>query len=150
MNSVKKAMISAVAVASVVAVAAPVNAEYPPIEDVKPSTIISTISFDRTPATVDSESRKVLSTVSPGATTSIKVFVGESFTPVIPNCPPASNFRETITTSDGRTLTWPSVRSLNNGRLRLPTLAIANSGSYTIKATAPNGKVRTIRVNSGR
>lgn len=150
MNSVKKAMISAVAVASVVAFAAPVNAEYPPIEDVKPSTVISAISFDRTPATVDSESRKVQSTVLPGATTSIRVFVGESFTPVIPNCPPASIFRVTITTADGRTLTLPAVRSLNNGRLRLPTLSFANVGSYRIRATAPNGTVRTIRVNSGR
>ena len=126
------------------------HADYPPIQEVKPSTIIPAISFDRTPATVDPAARKVDAPVAVGAVKAVKVFVGEAFTPVIPNLPAATKFRVTMTTADGKSVTLPSVQSLNNGRLRLPTLAVSKEGTYTVKVTAPNGKVRTIRINAGK
>ena len=127
-----------------------VNADYPPIQDVKPSTVVPAISFDRTPSTVDAAARKIDTPVPVGAVKAVKVFVGEAFSPVIPSCPPATKFRVVVTTADGKSVTLPSVQSLNNGRLRLPTLAVSKAGTYTVKVTAPNGKVRTIRVNAGK
>ncbi len=127
-----------------------VNADYPPIQEVKPSTVVPAISFDRTPATIDPAARKIDAPVAAGAVKAVKVFVGEAFTPVIPSLPAATKFRVVITTADGKSVTLPSVQSLNNGRLRLPTLAISKAGTYTVKVTAPNGKVRTIRVNAGK
>jgi hypothetical protein len=142
--------ITAVSVAVSFAMAGMVNAEYPPIEEVKPSTLVPAISFDRTPATVDPAARKVDAPVAAGAVKAVKVFVGEAFTPVIPNLPAAAKFKVTITTADGKSVTLPSVKSLNNGRLRLPTLAVSKAGTYTVKVTASNGKVRTIRINAGK
>ncbi len=126
------------------------HADYPPIQEVKPSTVIPAISFDRTPATVDPAARKVDAPVAVGAVKAVKVFVGEAFTPVIPNLPAAAKFKVTITTADGKSVTLPSVKALNNGRLRLPTLAVSKAGTYTVKVTASNGKVRTIRINAGK
>ena len=146
----KVLLASFTALTTLLAASGGAKADYPPVEEVRPSTIVPAISFDRTPATVDPAARKVEAPVPVGAVKAVQVFVGEAFTPVIPNCPPAAKFRVTITTADGKTLTLPSVQSLNNGRLRLPTLAVSKAGTYTVKVTASNGKVRTIRVNAGR
>jgi len=150
MNSLKKAIVSLVAVGSAVAFAAPVSANYPPVEDVKPSTRAREVSYDRTPGTVDPASRIVATRVAVGRVTSARVYVGEAFTCVMPNIRPATTFRVSMRTPNGTVLQLPSVKSLKNGRLRLPTAVIAKSGTYVFKVTAPNGKVRTIRVNAGK
>lgn len=150
MNSKAKAIICTMAVALSLGTAVPASADYPPVQDVKPSTVVKELAYDRTPASVAASTRKVETNVAPGEVKSVKVFIGEVFTPVVPNCPPATKFRVTVTAADGRTVTLPAVKSLDNGRLRLPTIAITKAGSYTAKVTAPNGKVRTIRINVGK
>ena len=150
MNSLRKTIVSVVAVASAVAFAAPVNAEYPPVEDVKPSTRSKEVSYDRTPGTVDPASRIVATPVGAGTVVSAKVYVGEAFTCVMPNIRPATTFRVSLTTPNGTVIQLPSIKSLKNGRLRLPTAVIAKSGTYVFKVTAPNGALRTVRVNAGK
>ena len=122
------------------------KADYPPIEEVKPSTIIPAISYDRTPASIDDAARRVVSTVAVGTVKSVDCFVGESFTPVIPGVGAGQRFTVRITTASGRTITLPSVRSLGNGNLRLSTLSISQGGTYTVKVTSSNGKVRTLKL----
>jgi len=139
----------AVATVSLMALAASAGvaqAEYPPIQDVKPSTVVPSISFDRTPSTVDDAARKIVSTVPAGATRTVVAYVGESFTPVIPVGGAGQRFTVRITTPGGKTVTLPSTRSIGNGNLRLPTLAISQGGVYTVKVTAANGKVRTLKI----
>ena len=122
------------------------KADYPPIEEVKPSTIIPTISYDRTPASIDDAARKVVATVPVGTTKTIVTFADESFTPVIPGVGAGKQFSVRITTASGKTLTLPSVKAIGNGNLRLPTMSISESGVYTVKVTGSNGKVRTLRI----
>ena len=150
MNSLRKTVVSLVAVASAVAFAAPVSAEYPPVEDVKPSTRAKEVSYDRTPGTIDPASRIVATPVAVGQVTRARVYVGEAFTCVMPNVPRSTTFRATLKTPNGTVVQLPSIKSLKNGRLRLPTAVIAKSGTYVFKVTAPNGKVRTIRVIAGK
>jgi hypothetical protein len=92
----------------------------------------------------------VATPVGVGTVVSAKVYVGEAFTCVMPNVRPATTFRASITTPNGTVVQLPSIKSLQNGRLRLPTAVIAKSGTYVFKVTAPNGKVRTIRINAGK
>lgn len=151
-SKVKKAVVSAVAVAvaSAVAFAAPVSANYPPVEDVKPSTRAKEVSYDRTPRTIDPASRRVEVRLVRGGTRNINVWVGESFTPVITNLRSGLQFRVTLTTPNGTVVQLPAVKVLTNGRLNLPTTIITKVGVYLFKVTAPNGDVRIIRVNAGR
>lgn len=122
------------------------KADYPPIEEVKPSTIIPSISFDRTPNSISDDARRIITRAPIGSVTPVSCFVGESFTPVIPATGAGQRFTVRITTASGRTITLPSVRSLANGNLRLPTLSISQRGVYTVKVTAANGKVRTLKL----
>jgi len=122
------------------------RADYPPVEEVKPSTIIASISFDRTPDSISDDARRVITRAPIGSVTPVSCFVGESFTPVISGVGAGQRFTVRITTASGRTITLPSVRSLGNGNLRLSTLSISQSGVYTVKVTAANGKVRTLKL----
>jgi hypothetical protein len=122
------------------------KADYPPIEDVRPSTIIASISFDRTPNSISDDARRIFSPVAAGTVKTVDCFLGESFTPVIPAAGVRQTYSVRITTASGRTLTLPRVRSLANGNLRLPTLSIGQGGVYTVKVTAANGKVRTLKL----
>jgi hypothetical protein len=122
------------------------NADYPPIEEVKPSTIIASISFDRTPDSISDDARRIFTPVAAGTVKSVDCFAGESFTPVIPAVGARQTFTVRITTASGRTLTLPRVRSLANGNLRLSTLSISEGGTYTVKVTSANGKVRTLKL----
>jgi len=122
------------------------KADYPPIEEVKPSTIIATISYDRTPDSIDDAARRVFATVPVGTVKTVVGYTDESFTPVIPGVGAGQKFSVRITTASGKTLSLPNVRSIGNGNLRLPTMSISEAGVYTVKVTSSNGKVRTLRI----
>jgi hypothetical protein len=122
------------------------KADYPPIEEVKPSTIIPTISYDRTPDSIDDAARRVFATVPVGTVKTVVGYTDESFTPVIPGVGAGQKFSVRITTASGKTLSLPNVRSIGNGNLRLPTMSISEAGVYTVKVTSSNGKVRTLRI----
>jgi hypothetical protein len=122
------------------------KADYPPIEEVKPSTIIPTISYDRTPDSIDDAARRVFATVPVGTVKTVVGYTDESFTPVIPGVGAGQKFSVRITTASGKTLSLPNVRSIGNGNLRLPTMSISEAGVYTVKVTSSNGKVRTMRI----
>jgi hypothetical protein len=142
----KSLAIATVSLMSFAASAGIAKADYPPIEEVKPSTIIASISFDRTPNSISDDARRIVSSVAAGTVKTVDCFVGESFTPVIPATGAGQRFTVRITTASGRTITLPSVRSLANGNLRLPTLSISQGGTYTVKVTSANGKVRTLKL----
>ena len=122
------------------------KADYPPIEEVKPSTIIPTISYDRTPDSIDDAARRVFATVPVGTVKTVVGYTDESFTPVIPGVGAGQKFSVRITTASGKTLSLPNVRSIGNGNLRLPTMSISEAGVYTVKVTSSNGKVRTLSI----
>jgi hypothetical protein len=122
------------------------KADYPPIEEVKPSTIIPTNSYDRTPDSIDDAARRVFATVPVGTVKTVVGYTDESFTPVIPGVGAGQKFSVRITTASGKTLSLPNVRSIGNGNLRLPTMSISEAGVYTVKVTSSNGKVRTLRI----
>ena len=142
----KSLAIATVSLMAFAASAGVAKADYPPLQEVRPSTIIPVISYDRTPATVNDAARRIVAPVPTGTTQSVSVFVGESFTPVIPNVAPGQRFTVRITTAGGRTITLPSVRAIGNGNLRIPTLSISQGGVYTVKVTAANGRVRTLKI----
>lgn len=127
-----------------------VNADYPPVEGVKPSTKAKEVSYDRTPGTIDPASRKIEAQLVRGGTRNINVWVGEAFTPVITNLRSGLQFRVTLITPNGTVVQLPTVKVLENGHLNLPTTIITKVGVYLFKLTAPNGDVRTIRINAGK
>ena len=142
----KSIVIATVSLMAIAASSGVAKADYPPIEEVKPSTIIPTISYDRTPDSVDDAARRVFSTVPVGTVKTVVCYTDESFTPVIPGVGAGQKFSVRITTASGKTLSLPNVRSIGNGNLRLPTMSISEAGVYTVKVTASNGKVRTLRI----
>jgi hypothetical protein len=146
----KSLAITTVSLLAFVASAGTAKADYPPLQDVKPSTVVPEISYDRTPATPNADARRIVSPVPTGTTQTVSVFLGESFTPVIPNVAPGQRFTVRITTADGKTITLPSVRAIGNGNLRLPTLSLSKGGTYTVKVTAANGRVRTLKIRVAR
>ena len=142
----KPLAIASVSLMAFAASAGVAKADYPPIEEVKPSTIIPEISYDRTPASIDDAARKVVATVPVGTTKTIVTFADESFTPVIPGVGAGKKFSVRVTTASGKTLTLPSVKAIGNGNLRLPTMSISTPGVYTVKVTASNGTTRTLKI----
>lgn len=142
----KSLAIATVSLMAFAASAGVAKADYPPIEEVKPSTIIASISFDRTPDSISDDARRVITRAPIGSVTPVSCFAGESFTPVISGVGAGQRFTVRITTASGRTITLPSVRSLGNGNLRLSTLSIGQGGTYTVKVTSANGKVRTLKL----
>lgn len=146
----KRLSVSFISLATVLATSGVVKADYPPVEDVKPSTKSKDVSYDRTPGTVDPASRKIEAQLVRGGTRNIKVWVGEAFTPVITNLRSGLQFRVTLITPNGTVVQLPTVKVLENGRLNLPTTIITKVGVYLFKVTAPNGDVRTIRINAGK
>lgn len=136
-----------IVVASFVLPVTEVHANYPPIEDVKPSTLIPAISFDRTPGTSDPDARRNVVSVNVGKQTNVVVFLNESVTQVIRFVGGKQKFTVRIKAmSNGKTITLPSVRSWNNGNLRLPTLSFSRSGVFKLQVTDANGKRRTINI----
>lgn len=123
------------------------SAHYPPIDEVKASTVVKEIWYDRIPATVPSRTRKIESSIAVGGTKLIRAFRHEVFTIVVTNCRPNVKFQVTISNSLGQKLTLPHVVSTSEGRLQLPSLAMVKPGTYTVKTIAPNGNMRTIRVD---
>ena len=143
----KSFAIATVSFISFAASAGVAKADYPPVQEVRPSTIISVISYDRTPASIVESARRVISAVPVGTVKTVEVFAGEAFLPVISGVGAGQRFTVRITTASGRSITLPSVRSLGNGNLRLSTLSLSQSGTYTVKVTSANGKVRTLKFN---
>jgi hypothetical protein len=142
----KSIAVIAVSIVAFAGSAGVAKADYPPIEEVKPSTIIPTISYDRTPDSIDDAARRVFATVPVGTVKTVVGYTDESFTPVIPGVGAGQKFSVRITTASGKTLSLPNVRSIGNGNLRLPTMSISEAGVYTVKVTSSNGKVRTLRI----
>ena len=142
----KSIAIATVSLMAFVASSGVAKADYPPIEEVKPSTIIPTISYDRTPDSIDDAARRVFATVPVGTVKTVVGYTDESFTPVIPGVGAGQKFSVRITTASGKTLSLPNVRSIGNGNLRLPTMSISEAGVYTVKVTSSNGKVRTLSI----
>jgi hypothetical protein len=142
----KSLAITTVSLFALIASAGTAKADYPPLQELRASTIIPVISYDRTPQTVNNAARRIVAPVPTGTTQTVAVFVGESFTPVIPNVGPGQRFTVRITTAGGKTITLPSVRAIGNGNLRIPTLSISQGGTYTVKVTAANGRVRTLKI----
>ena len=139
----------AIATVSLMAFAASAGvakADYPPLQEVRPSTINPIISYDRTPASIVQSARRVISDAPVGTPTTLDVFAGESFLPVISGVGAGQRFTVRITTASGRFITLPSVRSIGNGNLRLSTLSLSQGGNYTVRVTAANGKVRILKI----
>jgi hypothetical protein len=122
------------------------KADYPPNQEVRPSTIVQLISYDRTPASIVESARRIVSDVPVGTVKTLEIFAGELFLPVISGLEAGQRFTVRITTASGRSVTLPSVRSLGNGNLRLSTLSLIQGGTYTVKVTSANGKVRTLKL----
>ena len=139
----RKTIISLVAVASAVAFAAPVSAEYPPIEDVRPSTSVKEVSYDRSPRTVSKVARRLSVNSNNSA---LRVYIEEAVVILVPGQTPSTRHNVSITTPRGKKLDLPTVRSFKNGTLRLPTIAMAISGVYTVKIVSPAG-TRSVSVN---
>jgi hypothetical protein len=135
-----------VSLIALLATAGVAKADYPPIEDVKPSTLISAISYDRTPRSVDYAARRIFSTVQGGASATVVSYLGESITPVITGVGAGEKFSVRIFTDSNRTITLPDISSIRNGNLRLPTMAFNREGMYTVKIIAVNGSVRTLKI----
>ena len=138
--------IAAVSLMAFAASAGVAKADYPPLQEVRPSTINPIISYDRTPASVVESARRIVSAAPVGTPTTVDVFAGESFLPVISGVGAGQRFTVRITTASGRTITLPSVRSLGNGNLRLSTLSLSQGGNYTVRVTAANGRVRILKI----
>jgi hypothetical protein len=139
--------ISIVAVSFVLPVTE-VAAEYPPIEDVKPSTLIPAISFDRTPASPNPDARKNVVAVAVGQQTTVVAFLNEAVTQVISSVGKNQKFSVQIKAPNGKIIVLPNVRSMNNGNLRLPTLSFSIAGVFKLKVINANGKSRTIIIRS--
>lgn len=142
----KSLAIATVSLMAFAASAGVAKADYPPVQEVRPSTIVADISYDRTPASIVESARRVISAVPVGTVKTVDVFAGEAFLPVISGLDAGQRFTVRITTASGRTITLPSVRSLGNGNLRLSTLSLSQGGTYTVKVTSANGKVRTLKL----
>jgi hypothetical protein len=131
---------------ALLATAGVAKADYPPNQEVWPSTIVPLISYDRTPESIVESARRIVSDVPVGTVKTLEIFSGESFLPVISGVGAGQRFTVRITTASGRTITLPSVRSLGNGNLRLSTLSLSQGGTYTVKVISANGKVRTLKL----
>ena len=127
-----------------------VSAEYPPIDDVKPSTLIPAISFDRTPASSDPDARKNVVAVAVGQQTTVVAFLNEAVTQVISSVRPNRVFTVQIKAPNGKMLTLPNVVSGENGNLRLPTLSFSSAGLFKLLVKSGDGKLRTIIIRSGK
>ena len=135
-----------IAIVSLVAFAASVGvakAEYPPIEDVHPSTTVKEISYDRSPGTVSKTARRLTVASNNSA---LRVYIEEAVVILVPGQTPSSRHNISITNPKGEKLELPSVRSFKNGTLRLPTIAMAISGVYTLKIVSPAG-LRSVSIN---
>lgn len=146
----KSLVIATVSLISFAASAGVTKADYPPVQEVRPSTIISVISYDRTPASIVKSARRIILAVPVGTSTTVDVFAGEPFLLVLSGVGAGQVFTVRITTASGRSISLPNVRSLANGNLRLSTLSISQGGTYTVKATSENGKVRTLKLRVAR
>lgn len=141
-KSIATATVSLLALAASAGVA---EANYPPLEDVKPDKKVSTISYDRTPKSVPVSSQPVSAPVANKATTTVNAPANQVFTPVIPSVGANVQFRATIKGPNGKTVDLPRVTSNANGTLRLSSLAITTPGTYVLKITS-KGTTRTVRV----
>jgi hypothetical protein len=143
----KSLAITTVSLLAFVASAAVVNAQYPPIQDVKPSkTAPSEVSYDRTPRTIDKAARRIVSTVPAGVVKTVVAYRGEAFLPVILGADAGQTFTVRIITPGGKIVILPSVSSTSKGTLLLPTVKISGDGVYTMNVTAVNGRVRTLNI----
>jgi hypothetical protein len=142
----KSLAIATVSLISFAASAGVTKADYPPVQEVRPSTIVPVISYDRTPASIVKSARRIISAVPVGTSATVDVFAGEPFLLVLSGVGAAQMFTVRITTTSGRSISLPNVRSLGNGNLRLSTLSISRGGTYTVKVTSENGKVRTLKI----
>ena len=139
-----------IAVASFVLPATEVAAEYPPIEDVKPSTLIPSISYDRTPASPNPDARKNVVAVAVGQQATVVAFLNEAVTQVISSVGKNQKFTVRIMAPNGQMLMLPNVVSGDNGNLRLPCLSFSSAGVFKLQVKNANGKLRTIIIRSGR
>lgn len=139
-----------VVVASFLLPVTEVSAEYPPIEDVKPSTLIPAISYDRTPASSDPNARKNVVAVAVGQQTTVVAFLNEPVIQVISSVGKNQKFTVRIMAPNGKMVSLPNVVSGNNGNLRLPCLSFSSAGVFKLQVKNANGKLRTIIIRSGR
>ena len=123
-----------------------VSAEYPPIDDVKRSSVIPSISYDRHPHTPNPDARRIVVAVGVGQQTKVVTFLNEAVTLVISSVGKGKKFTVQIKDPNGRILVLPDVCSGENGNVRLPTLAFSSAGVFKLQLTDANGKGRTISI----
>ena len=149
MKCSSKLVAISIAVASFVLPVTEVQAHYPPIDDVKPSTLIPSISFDRTPKTSDPTARKNLVAVAIGQQSKAVGFMNESVTLVIPSVGKRQKFTVQVEAPNGKKIALPQVESLDNGNLLLPTLSFSVRGTYKLKVVNAKVGVRIINLVVG-
>ena len=128
-----------------------VSAEYPPIDDVKRSSVIPSISYDRHPHTPNPDARRIVVAVPLGRQSEAVGFINESVTLVISSgVGRRQKFTVQIEAPNGKKIALPQVESLENGKLRLPTLSFSVRGTYKLTVVDAKGGVRIINLVVGR
>ena len=141
----KSLAITTVSLLACVASAGTAKADYPPLQELVRSTLIRTISYDRTPNTPVPEARRIVVQVSAGTQRMVTAYVGEPFTIVIPNLE-AGKIYTVRAYNAGNVLVLPSVGPLKNGNLRISTMAMSTAGEYTVKVSTANRPDRTLKI----
>jgi hypothetical protein len=137
--------ITTISLLAFVASAGTAKADYPPLQELVRSTLIRTISYDRTPNTPVPEARRIVVQVSAGTQRMVTAYVGEPFTIVIPNLE-AGKIYTVRAYNAGNVLVLPSVGPLKNGNLRISTMAMSTAGEYTVKVSTANRPDRTLKI----
>jgi hypothetical protein len=141
----KSLAITTVSLLAFVASAGTAKADYPPLQELVRSTLVRTISYDRTPRTPVPAARRIVVPVPVGTQRMVTAYVNEPFTIVIPNVEDGRRYTVRIVKA-GRVLEIPTVGPLNNGNLRFSTMAMSTAGDYTVRVSTANGLVRTLKI----
>jgi hypothetical protein len=134
----KSLAITTVSLLAFVASAGTAKADYPPLQELVRSTLIRTISYDRSPNTPVREARRIVVPVPVGTQRMVTAYVNEPFTIVIPNLEAGRRYTVRIRKA-GSELEIPTVGPSDNGNLRFSTMAMSTAGDYTVRVSTSNG-----------
>jgi hypothetical protein len=135
----KSLAITTVSLLAFVASAGTAKADYPPLQELVRSTLIGTISYDRTPRTQVPAARRIVVPVKTvGTQRMVTAYVNEPFTIVIPNLEAGRRYTVRISKA-GSVLEIPTVGPSDNGNLRFSTMAMSTAGDYTVRVSTSNG-----------
>lgn len=141
----KSLAITTVSLLAFVASAGTAKADYPPLQELVRSTLVRTISYDRTPRTPVPAARRIVVPVPVGTQRMVTAYVNEPFTIVIPNLEAGKSYTVRAYNA-GNVLVLPSVGPFKNGNLRISTMAMSTAGDYTVRVSTANGLVRTLKI----